>query len=249
MSTIVFGSARHDENGKYVGGQEGDQLQKISADGYDWNGEVSTQKAYMHSKGWYVLRAKDPSLANGLAFAMAIACINKNIGYNQYENSQILKYGVTANVPVNCDCSKLVEACIEQCGHKIPSFTTANEKDVLLATGLFILVEIKSLSELCIGDILVTKVKGHTVIVVSGAINRYIKHVNPYLAPTSIVRKGDRGDEVRWVQTELNECGATLKVDGVFGDNTYKAVKAYQKAHGLEIDGIVGEKTIASLKK
>ena len=39
------------------------------------------------------------------------------------------------------------------------------------------------------------------------------------------------------------------KVDGDFGSNTEAQVKAFQKAKKLTVDGIVGAKTIAALKK
>lgn len=62
------------------------------------------------------------------------------------------------------------------------------------------------------------------------------------------LRKGDRGDEVKQWQAFLNandyRCGT---VDGIFGNNTEKAVKQYQAAHGLVADGIIGPKTWASL--
>ena len=63
------------------------------------------------------------------------------------------------------------------------------------------------------------------------------------------LRKGDRGDEVKQWQAFLNandyRCGY---VDGIFGNNTEKAVKQYQAAHDLVADGIIGPKTWASLK-
>lgn len=62
------------------------------------------------------------------------------------------------------------------------------------------------------------------------------------------LRKGDRGEDVKTLQTALNangyDCG---KVDGIFGTKTQKAVKAYQKAHALTVDGIVGRQTWNSL--
>jgi peptidoglycan hydrolase-like protein with peptidoglycan-binding domain len=46
------------------------------------------------------------------------------------------------------------------------------------------------------------------------------------------------------LQTILNaRYGADLEVDGNFGKATEAAVKAFQKAHGLTADGIVGAKT------
>ena len=64
------------------------------------------------------------------------------------------------------------------------------------------------------------------------------------------IRKGASGDNVRWLQLMLNEeMGAGLNVDGVFGEKTEEAVKAFQKAHPfLTVDGIVGPKTWAALE-
>lgn len=57
-----------------------------------------------------------------------------------------------------------------------------------------------------------------------------------------------RGDDVRAVQVKLSESGFNPGgIDGVYGKNTEKAVKAYQSASGLEADGIVGPKTWESL--
>ena len=54
-------------------------------------------------------------------------------------------------------------------------------------------------------------------------------------------------DEVKELQTELNKNGASLEVDGLFGRATEAAVKAFQKQHGLDDDGIVGARTWAAL--
>lgn len=59
-----------------------------------------------------------------------------------------------------------------------------------------------------------------------------------------------KGEWVKVLQTLLNaKNSAGLKVDGEFGVFTYSAVNKYQTAHGLERDGIVGEKTWGELKK
>lgn len=63
-----------------------------------------------------------------------------------------------------------------------------------------------------------------------------------------ILRKGSTGEDVRKLQERLHElgydCGA---VDGKFGDNTRRAVIAFQGAHGLKTDGVVGSQTWAEL--
>lgn len=55
------------------------------------------------------------------------------------------------------------------------------------------------------------------------------------------------GDRVRQLQQRLNERGAHLDVDGEFGPATEAAVLAYQRANGLEADGIAGPVTLRHL--
>ena len=62
------------------------------------------------------------------------------------------------------------------------------------------------------------------------------------------LRKGDRGETVKWLQELLLAAGYNPgKADGIFGAKTVAAVKAYQKAEGLTADGIVGKMTLAAL--
>ena len=71
---------------------------------------------------------------------------------------------------------------------------------------------------------------------------------NPYNEPTKNVRLNSKGNDVRWVQVELNRKGHHLTVDGICGLNTVDAIKAFQFAHGLSVDGIVGSATREKLK-
>jgi hypothetical protein len=57
----------------------------------------------------------------------------------------------------------------------------------------------------------------------------------------------DESDAVRAVQTLLNRHGQDVEVDGVFGDQTKAAVRAFQKANGLSVDGVVGNQTWTAL--
>lgn len=62
------------------------------------------------------------------------------------------------------------------------------------------------------------------------------------------VRKGSRGEAVMLLQTKLNERGFDCgKADGIFGDKTQKAVRAFQQYSGLMVDGVVGPKTWGAL--
>lgn len=58
---------------------------------------------------------------------------------------------------------------------------------------------------------------------------------------------GAQGPAVSALQTELNETGAHLAVDGDFGPDTQAAVEQFQREHGLAVDGIVGPETTAAL--
>lgn len=71
---------------------------------------------------------------------------------------------------------------------------------------------------------------------------------NPYKLSKRILTKGDKGESVKWLQWELNQSGAGLKIDGIFGNQTKLSVLLFQGDHGLVADGIVGPKTIAALQ-
>lgn len=65
-----------------------------------------------------------------------------------------------------------------------------------------------------------------------------------------MLKKGSRGTEVRKLQEQLNKLGYNAgAVDGIFGSCTESAVKAFQRANGLAVDGIVGPKTQNKLNK
>ena len=64
------------------------------------------------------------------------------------------------------------------------------------------------------------------------------------LPPYPILRRGDRGNYVRFLQQLLE--GKFIPVgtiDGIFGTRTENAVKEYQQNAGLAVDGIVGPNT------
>jgi len=71
---------------------------------------------------------------------------------------------------------------------------------------------------------------------------------NPHAVPTTTLRKGTKGEGVMWLQWQLTSLGYDCgTIDGDFGSKTLAAVKAYQKSHGLTVDGIVGPVTRQSL--
>ena len=65
---------------------------------------------------------------------------------------------------------------------------------------------------------------------------------------SSTLRKGDKGDSVKSLQSRLIELGyLTGKADGVYGTKTYEAVIAFQQANKLSADGVAGAKTQTKL--
>lgn len=168
MKTVYLAHAVGDENGKSSGGEAGNQ-----------NGrELRTQAWYLNPKGWIVLRPKDAEVAKKIAYDAKAAVNNMHIGYDQKERNTLYaaaeKVGFDcAKVAIDCecDCSALVKVCIAYAGIKVGHFNTASEVNVLMKTGKFEkLTEAKYTEKsdyLRAGDILVTKVKGHTAVVIS----------------------------------------------------------------------------------
>jgi N-acetylmuramoyl-L-alanine amidase len=59
---------------------------------------------------------------------------------------------------------------------------------------------------------------------------------------------GSRGEVVRQIQSKLKKWGYLKgNVDGIYGYQTYTAVKYFQRKNGLVVDGIVGKQTLAAL--
>lgn len=64
------------------------------------------------------------------------------------------------------------------------------------------------------------------------------------------LRHGDKGENVKQLQRVLRLLGHyDGNVDGSYGPQTTKAVKAFQAANGLESDGVAGPKTLDALRK
>ena len=69
----------------------------------------------------------------------------------------------------------------------------------------------------------------------------------PY--PGTPLSVGSTGSEVIFIQKLLNRIAESVtsipsvNEDGIFGEETEKAVKAFQSYYGLDVDGIVGPET------
>ena len=247
---VIIGSARIDENGKAHGGRAGDQTGR----------EVSTQPWYKHSKGWVVLRAKDPKKAAKIAQAMRGYCANDNVGYDQYQNQTLWeavkdKGFDPAKLTVKCetDCARLVRVCCAYAGIMAKDFYTATEAAYLMDTGEFVKFTSSKYTDqddyLGAGDILVTKTKGHTAVVLTNG-SRYDGEVEESSAPlgSRILRDGDEGKDVEDLQRRLKAAGYDPgEVDGEYGPNTEAAVRALQKDAGILVDGEFGPDSYAAL--
>lgn len=85
----------------------------------------------------------------------------------------------------------------------------------------------------------------------SDAINMNTKNglTNEKIYDKMIIAKGSQGENVIKLQNNLNELAnkytdiPKLKVDGIFGDNTEKAVIQFQGMFNLTTDGVVGRYT------
>lgn len=238
---IIIGSARIDENGKATGGKAGDQKQKTIP---DYKGEVSQQNFYDVGKWGYVLRAKTIQAAKQIALSMIRACNNPNVGYNQNKRLEIIKYGTDSLTPTSCDCSSLVRQCVREAGIEVGNFTTANEANVLVGTGQFDKIAYTKNITLYLGDILVTKVKGHTVVVTSGNTR---PNTTQIAQPT--VKLNSKGANAKLLQHNLNQCGYSLEEDGIFGKLSTAALVRWQHENKLSADGIYGPKSYAKMKE
>lgn len=235
---VKFGSARIDENGRARGGRRGDQT----------GCECMIQQAYWHKNGWRGIRAKDPNVANGIAWTMACACQSNLVGYNQDDRYAIFFSDLREGILTNADCSTLVPFCVIKAGVSVNvnGIWTGNLIERLMGTGQFETFTVDSLENLYVGDILVDgNLTSHTVAVVDG-----LPRINGVVfdEPEPILQWGSQGVEVRKLQGFFNEYGnAGLKVDGDYKFKTADAVRFFQGACGLETDGIYGYLTHSAL--
>jgi peptidoglycan hydrolase-like protein with peptidoglycan-binding domain len=255
---VYIGSARGDENGRIRGGQAGDQTGR----------EVCTEPWYNSRLGWRVFRAKDPQVAKMLADDMQYACDNDFIGYDQSQNQTL--YHVVKFLDWNCskvdtycetDCSQLVRVCILYAGVPIGMFSTADEPSYLLGTGAFEELTgpqyTSSPALLKRGDILCTRQKGHTVIVMNDGdgIGQKVDEDGLWGTETTKATQilyGTPADGEIWKQSVFNKRylphATTGWKFGLFCGSGSPVVKEIQKTVGATPDGIMGKNTVQHLQ-
>lgn len=155
--------AKLNESGYVSGGKAGDQT----------GNEVVMET--MYSFEWQtVLRPLDKELADKIVENAKLAAQNENIGYDQptrysmYEQAKKHNFDFSKiDIPCATDCSQLVATVLIASGVNVsPYIYTWTMIDAITKTGKFAAFNYTSYADLRPGDILVTVVKGHTVIVV-----------------------------------------------------------------------------------
>lgn len=230
INMIEVGSARIDENGNANWGRAGDQTSR----------EVATEPYYKHRLGWYLLRPKEVAVANKLAQAMREGCANDNIGYSQSDRYGVLNnlkiYGSIARIKAktNADCSSLVRACCIQAGIIVGDFNTSSEVYVLEKTGAFQkAVTVTNDTKLCAGDILVTRSKGHTVIVTEGYPREDGK---PTTKPSAKPKHEKAADKAKKSIEEI----AREVIEGKWGNNPERKTKLIKAGYvPAEVQAVV----------
>lgn len=218
------------------------------------NKEVCTRSWY--NGNWHtVLRPIDPEVAEKMAVACEAGCANKNVGYDQNQRNTLRTQAKAVNldlskitVPCECDCSSFMSVCAECAGIDIPYYggnapTTYSMVSAFNSTGEFkVLTESKYLNSdeyLKRGDILVKS--GHTVMVLEDGSKANVRET---MVKVSVLKKKCKGEAVVALQCILTGLDYyTGELDGSFGNLSDKAVRAFQKDNGLEVDGIVGSAT------
>lgn len=86
-------------------------------------------------------------------------------------------------------------------------------------------------------------------------VNRYgldtkfdVFYAPSFPLPTTTLKRGSRGEDVKWLQQKLTEKGYLVgTIDGIFGTKTEQALKDFQT--DVFVDGICGKLTIEKLKE
>lgn len=259
---VRMSNCGHDENGHYHGGKAGDQT------GTEWY-----LRAW-YSYPWnYIIRWKNRTLGNLFADLSVEAANNNLIGYDQYQRDTFWTHLKASNyrpskITIACetDCSAGTIALIKAVGYlkRIPElqkcnatytgdmmnyFRSANgQKYFTILTGKYL----TNSSYAMRGDINLNTAHHVNVTVDNGVNCGLTSSTSTSTTPTNTknyLTVGDKGDAVKTLQTKLNKVGYKLTVDGIYGDNTLKAVKSFQTKYKkeLEVDGVAGKNTISKL--
>lgn len=251
----MIANSGHDERGKYSGGAAGDQT------GTEW------AVIPWYNRPWTcILRHPDKTVRELIAQLGEEAAHNDLIGYDQAERWSFWKQLQAAGyrpskitTPCEADCSAGVISIVWAVGellsvHNLKHLSatyTGNMRAGFRAAGFQVLTASKYLASdkyLRRGDILLNDAH-HTAINLTNG-----RAATNGVASTgeSMLRRGDKGAAVTAMQKRLISAGynvGSYGADGDFGPATEQAVKQFQAANDLIVDGIVGPDTRAALAK
>lgn len=260
--THWIANSGHDENGRYHGGQAGDQT-----------GHEAELKAWYNRPWTVVLRYPDPAVGLQIAKLEIAMCLNPKVGYDQYQRVTYWKELVAADydpsaiaTPCEQDCTGGTTANVKAAGHilgiqaleDIPVDTySGNMKARFTKAGFRALTDSKYLTGpkyLLPGDVLLYE--GHHAAV---NITRGSKAGKTEAKPAASLKLGDRvlkngmsGEDVKELQLGLIKLGydcGKWGADGEYGDATEMAVRRFQTQEDLAPDGEFGPLTLAALNK
>lgn len=167
--TVIICSARQNESFGISGGVPGDQT----------GHEIERQDWYLWEPGgWIICRPKSGAAAEAIAWDMEAIADNDYIGYDQPRDQSLYRAAIeyafdASKVKKACDtdCARAVRVCVLYAGIDVADFYTATERAALEATGAFYIIEDSTYTNrpdyLRRGDILVSRQKGHTVVVLT----------------------------------------------------------------------------------
>ena len=73
-------------------------------------------------------------------------------------------------------------------------------------------------------------------------VSSYVKTSSPDVY-SRVLKKGLKGDDVKYIQQKLKDLGYSVSVDGDFGNGTLNAVRQFQTDNGMTADGVCGPAT------
>lgn len=244
----------HDENNKYNGGKAGDQT------GGEW------KVINWYNRPWKcVLRHPDARVRKMIADMARAAAKNNLVGYDQsqrytfWEHLKASSYD-PAKITVKCeaDCSSGVAAIVKGAGYRLGIqklkdvsiyLYTGNMRAGFKAAGFEVLTASKYLTSdayLLEGDIILNDSAHVATNLTTGSKAGTGGSTGGTTAAKDYLSKGDTGAAVKDMQKKLIACGyscGSSGADGSFGNGTLAAVKKFQKANGLVVDGYFGEKS------
>lgn len=256
-----------DENGKYSGGVAGDQTGKEYCVRSWYDRPWLCILRYPDAKVGQRLATKAENAANNSNIGYDQG--QRLTFYNALKKADWKPKDIKTKC--EADCSASTAALVIAVGYALnltklqkvnPSCTTSNLRAALKTAGFEVLTDSKYLTSdayLLPGDILLND--GHHVAInltkgskVSQTTTAASDKSIPTLASASPnLKKGSTGKQVGYLQKDLNylgfkgKDGKSLTVDEDFGTNTEYAVRAFQKKHGLVVDGIYGSKSKAKM--